>query len=292
MKINRTKNTIKSILSGILNKILVLILPFMVRTIFIRTLGIEYLGLNSLFTSILNVLNLAELGVGSAITFSMYKAIANDNESEICALENYYKKMYKYIGIIILIIGILILPFITKFCNNDIPANVNIYILYILYLLNTVISYFLFSYKTSILQAHQKVYIINNVNTIVKVCMNIFQMIFLLLGKDYYIYVIIIIIATIIENVINAIIVNKKYPAYVPKGNIDDVEKKGITKKVKALFFYKVGGVVLNSIDSIIISRFLGLMVLGKYNNYYYVITTLFGFLQIFTNSLVARSWK
>lgn len=288
MKLNRTKNAIKSIASGILNKVIVLILPFIVRTIFINTLGIEYLGLNSLFTSILNVLNLAELGIGSAITFSLYGAIASDDRKLICALENYYKKIYRILGSVILIIGIVMLPFITYFCNNDVPNGINIYYLYLLYLVNTTLSYFLFAYKKSLLQAHQKVYIINNVSTAVKVIMNILQIVFLLMGKDYYIYVCIIIIATILENIINAVIANKKYPNYIPEGKLTTQEKEKITEKIKALFFYKVGGVVLNSVDSIVISRYLGLAMLGKYNNYYYVITTLFGFLQIFTNAMVA----
>lgn len=288
MKLNRTKNTIKSIWAGLVNKILILILPFIVRTIFIRTLGIEYLGLNSLFTSILSVLNIAELGVGSAIIFTMYGAIAKDDDDMICALENYYKHMYRWIGTIIFIIGILIMPFIKNLCSGDIPDDINIYILYILYLINTVLSYFLYSYKTSLLQAFQKVYIINNVNTISKIIMNILQIIFLIMGRNYYTYVIVIILATIIENIINAVIVNKKYPKYKPNGTIATKEKKIISNKIKALFCYKIGGVVLNSVDSIVISKYLGLTILGKYNNYYYVITAIFGFLQIITNAMVA----
>ena len=288
MKLNRTKNTVKGIFAGLLNKVLVLILPFFVRTIFIKKLGVEYLGLNSLFTSILNVLNMAELGVGSAIVFTMYKAIANDDDKLICALVNYYKFIYRIIGIVVLLIGLIILPFITLFAKGDIPTDINIYLLYVLYLINTVLSYFLFSYKTSLLQAFQKVYIINNVNSISKVLMNVLQIIFLLMGKKYYSYVIAIIIATIMENIINAYIVNKKYSQYKPKGEMKKEEKTLITKKINALFFYKLGGIVLNSVDSIVISKFLGLTILGKYNNYYYVISALFGILQVLTSAMVA----
>jgi len=288
MKLDRTKNSIKGIKSGIINKIIVLILPFIVRTIFIKKLGIEYLGLNSLFTSLLNVLNLAELGVGSAIVFSLYRAIARNDTDEINALVNYYKKVYKIIGIIVCLIGIIFIPFIRIFCNNDIPSNINIYYIYILYLINSVSSYFLFAYKNSILVAFQQNYIINNVNTFIKILLNILQIMFLMLGRSYYIYVILIIFSTILENLVNAIIVQKKYPQYIPKGELKDTTKQNILKKVKALFLYKIGNIVLTSVDSIVISSFLGLSILGKYNNYYYVITALFGFFQVYYNALLA----
>lgn len=288
MKLNRTENSIKSIITGFINKVLTLILPFLVRTIFIKKLGVEYLGINSLMTSILSVLNIAELGVGSAIVFAMYKAIANDDEKLICGLVNYYKKVYRIIGTAVLIIGLAIMPFINYFSKGDIPLDINIYMIYLLYLINTVLSYFLFSYKTSLLQAHQKNYIINNINSIVKVLLNILQIVFLLMKNNYYIYIIIISIMTILENLINAYIVNRKYPQYRPIGEIEDEERKLINKKVSALFFYKLGGIVLNSVDSIVISRFLGLTILGKYNNYYYVLTTLFGFLEVLTSAMLA----
>ena len=288
MKIERTKNSIKGIISGFINKAVLLILPFFVKTIFINTLGMRYFGLNGLFANILNILNLAELGIGSAITFSMYNAIAQNDKDKICALENLYKKAYRIIGIIIFLVGILIMPVIKFICNGDIPSDINIYILYFLFLINTVFSYLFFAYKSSILVSHQQSYIINNVSTIVNIFMNIFQAVALLLGQSYYFYVILSLLATIIMNIINYIIVNKKYPNYKPRGDISKGEKKEIYNKIKALFFYRIGSVVLTSVDSIVITYFLGLTELGKYNSYYYVITTLFGFFQIFNASLLA----
>lgn len=288
MKLERTKNSVKGIVSGLINKIILLIIPFIVRTIFINTLGMEYLGLNSLFSSILNILNLAELGVGSAIVFSLYSAIAKNDEKEICALMNFYKKIYRIIGTIVIAIGLVMLPFIKKLCNGSVPDDVNIYILYLMYLANSASSYFLYAYKNCLLTAFQQTYIANNVSTLVKVILNVLQAIFLLLGQGYYVYLGLAILATIAENIINAIFATKKYPDYKAKGEIPKEEKNMIYKKVKALFLYKVGGVVLSSVDSIVISAFLGLTVLGKYNNYYYVITVLFGFLQIYINSMLA----
>ena len=288
MKLERTKNSISGIRSGIINKIVVLIAPFIVRTIFIRTLGIEYLGLNSLFSSILNILNLAELGIGSAIVFSLYSAIAKNNEEKICCLMNFYKKTYRIIGIVVVIIGLLILPFINIFCNGDVPNDMNIYFLFLMYLFNTALTYFLYAYKNCLLSAYQQTNIINNVNTCVKIVLNLLQAIFLILGQGYYVYLILLILATMAENIINAIIVTKKYPNYKAKGTLPKEEEQNIFRKIKALFLYKIGGVVLTSVDSVVISTFLGLTILGQYNNYYYVITALFGFFQVYTNAMLA----
>lgn len=288
MKIERTKNSLLGIISGFVNKIVSLILPFFVKSIFIRTLGIQYFGLNSLFTSVLSILNLAELGVGTAISYSMYSAIANDDKDMICALTNLYRKTYRIIGITIFFAGILFTPFIPMLCSTDVPPDINLYILYVMYLLNTAISYMLFAYKSSILVSHQKNYIINNINTVVNIVLNVSQAIILLIGKNYYWYLFLIILSTILYNLLIAFYTNIKFKEYKPIGEIDKVNKEKIYSKIKALFFYKIGSVVLTSVDSIVISYFLGLTVLGKYNGYYYVITTLFGFFQIYSNSLVA----
>lgn len=287
MKIERTKNSLLGIITGFVNKFVLLILPFFVKSIFINSLGMDYLGLNSLFVSLLNILNLAELGFSSAISFSMYKSIANNNKDEICSLLNLFKKMYNCIGLIIFVLGIILLPFIPLLCKNDIPANINIYIIYLLYLLNTAISYLMYAYKSSILTSHQKNYVINNINTIVNILLNIFQIVVIVVFKNYYLFVLLLLLSTIIYNIMISIYASKKYPEYIARGEIDKSEKNAIYKKVKALFFYRIGGVVLSSVDSVVISHYLGLTMLGKYNSYYYVITALFGFFQIFSNALL-----
>ena len=144
---SRTKNGIRNIGSGIINRILLIVFPFITRTILLYSLGSEYLGLNSLFTSILTVLNLAELGFGSALVFSMYKPIAENDKKKICALLSIYKKIFVTIGILIAILGIAITPFIPKIINGDIPANANIYILYIIFLVRQSIYYIIFLFE-------------------------------------------------------------------------------------------------------------------------------------------------
>ncbi len=283
---SRTKNSIRNIIFGLIYKVLALILPFIARTIIIYYLGIQYVGLSSLFTSILSMLNLAELGVGSAIVYSMYDAVAKNDEELICALLKVYKKVYTIIGIVILCIGLMILPFIGNIITGEIPTNINIYILYLFYLINTVVTYLLFAYKNSLFIAYQRNDLISKISAFVLVVQNILQIIFLVCTQNYYLYIIWMIIGNILKNLIINILSKKLFPTCVPQGNVNKIIIDNITKKVKALFLYKIGGMVLTSVDSIVISAMIGLTELGKYNNYYFIITSLFAFLAIFYDSV------
>lgn len=284
--IARTKNSIRNIGFGFAYKILALILPFIARTIIIYYLGIEYVGLTSLFTSILSMLNLAELGVGSAIVFSMYDAVAKDDQVLICALLKVYKKVYTVIGCVILTAGVIITPFLSRIISGDMPSDVNLYVLYYIYLANTVLTYFLFAYKNCLFVAHHRNDIISKISAIVLVLQNIAQIAFLIITKDYYLYIIWMLAGTILKNLLINYSSNRYYKRYAPKGNVNKTVVDNIVRKVKALFLYKVGGIVLTSVDSVVISAFIGLSVLGKYNNYYFIITSLFAFLAIFYDSI------
>ena len=143
MSESRAQNATRNVIFAVLLKLYQIIVPFGIRTIFIYTLGIQYIGLNGLFASLLNTLNLAELGVGTALVFSMYKPIAKHDTEMICALMNFYKKAYCVIGLVIMFLGIGLMPFLGIFIKSDIPANINIYILYLINLAGTVSTYFL-----------------------------------------------------------------------------------------------------------------------------------------------------
>lgn len=288
MKIQRTKNATRNIIFGVIQKLYQLICPFILRTIFIYTLGIQYLGLNSLFTSILSVLNLAELGVGSAMVFSMYKPIAEDDTEKICALMKLYKVYYRIIGSIILLIGLVLAPFIPNLISGKIPSDINIYIIYILNLLATVLSYWLFAYKNCLISAHQRIDISSKVSLGVSTLQYIVQAISLIVFSNYYIYLIITIIGQIATNIITAYITNKIYPQYKARGKLDKAEIKAIHQRIMDLFTSKIGSVVVDSADTIVISAFLGLQILAIYNNYYYIMTALFGFIGILFTSCTA----
>lgn len=191
MKIERTKNASRNIIFGGVLKIYQILIPFLMRTAMIYFMGVQYLGLNSLFTSILQVLNLAELGVGSAMVYSMYKPIAEDDEITICALLKMYKKYYNIIGLVIAIVGIIVTPFVPQLIKSDLPAELNIYILYLMNLGITVLSYWLFAYKNSLLQAHQRIDITSRVTLVTNTVQYALQLLVLIMLKDYYIYVIV-----------------------------------------------------------------------------------------------------
>lgn len=288
MRIDRTINATRNIIWGFIEKIAVVIMPFLTRTVLIRTLGAEYLGLNSLFASILQVLSISELGIGTAIVFSMYKPIAEDDNDLLCALLNVYKKIYYVIGSIILLVGLLIIPFLPRLISGDYPPDINLYVLYIIYLFNTVISYYLFAYKQALFSAYQRSDLISKRSALISLLSNIIQMTLLLLTKNYYTYAIIIPLATIFTNLANAYLANKKFPNIRCHGTISQERKSDIKKRIIGLLSFKVYNVVFTSVDTIVISAFLGLKPLAIYNNYYYIQSSLVGFLTIFTASITA----
>lgn len=284
----RTKNSIRNISWGIIEKIISIILGFIIRTILIKFLGAEYLGLNSLFGSILQVLNLAELGFGTAIVFSMYKPVAEKNRAKICALMNLYKKVYRIVGLIVAILGLLILPFLDKIINGNPPDGINIYVLYLIYLFGTVSSYWLFAYKNVLLTAHQRNDVFSNINSILNIVKSIVQIIIIVFIKDYYLFVIMIPITSILCNIICALITNNKFPEYNPEGKIEENELKEIKKRVIGLVTQRLCGTTRNSFDSIFLSAFNGLTTVAMYNNYYSIILYIQTFLGIVTSSITA----
>ena len=167
----RTKRTVWNTMWGFVQKLVMIFSPFIIRTIIIKILGAEYLGLNSLLTSVLQILNMAELGFSSAIVFSLYEPLAQKKTSKVCALMALYRKIYRYIGCGILVVGICLTPFLHVFIKNGVPADINLYAIYLMYLANTVLSYLLFAYKSALLDASQHYDIISKVNTLV--CFNI-----------------------------------------------------------------------------------------------------------------------
>lgn len=274
MKSNRKKSSIKNMITAVSSNIITIIIGLVAQAIFIKILGSEYLGLNGLFSNVISMLGIVELGMGSAIIYNMYKPIAENNIEKIKSLMKFYKKSYLIITLIISVIGILIIPFIKYIVDiESITVNINVYIVYLLFLSETIASYIL-SYKRSMLYADQKEYVTNIVHIGYTICMNISQLIVLYITKNYYLYLIIKIIMRFIENIILAIIVNKKYKYLNDKNviNLDKETEKDIFKKIKALFFHKIGAFVVLGTDNIIISKYLGIVVVGLYSNYYMII--------------------
>lgn len=282
MKIHRAQNAARNIVFGFLQKIFQFLLPFVMRTAMIYWMGVEYLGLGSLFTSVLNVLSLAELGVGSAMVYSMYLPIAENDTKTICALLRLYRIYYWVIGSVIAGVGLILLPFIPYLTNGDVLPGMNLYLLYLFSLATTVISYLGYAYKNSLLAAFQRVDIQSKIAMAISTLTYAVQLMVLFFMRDYYAYLLTALAAAILNNLVTGWIVTRRYPQYHPKGKLPEEKVEQLHRQIRDLFTAKIGGVVLNSSDSLVISAFLGLSLLAVYQNYFYIVSALMGIMSIF----------
>ncbi len=285
---SRTRNSIRNLVTAVVGQGIGFIVSFIARYFFIKTLGRDYLGLNGLFTNILTILSLAELGVGEAITYSLYKPLAEGDTRKCKMLMQVYKKVYNWIGVGILTIGILLTPFLSLIIK-DMPDIKYIELIYILYVVNTAVSYF-FSYRRNLIIADQKRYIATLIRYIVHILFTFLEIIYLIIYKNFIGYLVIMIIATLADNVWVSIRAKKMYPYLKDKDDIplDKETKKSIVKNTKAMMMHKVGGVVVNSTDNILLSRIVSLSSVAIYSNYYFITNALNSVSQHVFNSVTA----
>lgn len=283
---NRSKNAVRNVVFGMINKLVVVFLPFLIRSFIIKEFGADYLGLSSLFSSILQLLSLTELGFGTAIIYSMYKPVAENDEKTLSAILLFYRKIYSVIGIIILCFGLVLIPFLPHLINGEVPDRINILYLYLLYLANTSISYFLFAYKSSLIIAYQRNDITSNINTAVHIFVYSLQFIAICVFHNYYAYTAMLIVGTIVNNLSVNICVKKLFPNIKPVGTLSAETRGIIITKTKGLFIDRLCHVSRNAFDSVFLSAFLGLVVTGKYSNYYYIMNSVIGFLLVITSSI------
>jgi len=286
MKIDFAKNTKRNIASAIVNKALGLLFPFLNRTLFLWLLGPEYLGLNGLFTSIIGVLMLADLGFGTAVVCSMYKPIADDDRELVCAYLRFYRTVYRWVGAAIFIVGLCLLPFLRNLVHGDIPPDINLHVLYLIHLINTSASYFLFAYRGSVLNAHQRNDVLTNIHTATSIAQYIVVFLILLLTRNYYCYITATVVFTVIINLLTVHEARRLFPYIEPRGTLSAAQRRQVVSDVKNIFMHKVGAVISNSIDNVVISAFLGLVAVAAYGNYYYVVTAVSGLTWAFYNSM------
>lgn len=266
----RTSNSLRNISTGMIAQIIQMILGFVSRTIFIKYLAVEYLGVNSLFSNILSMLSLAELGLGAAFIYSLYKPLSEGNKIEITTIIRFYKKTYLFVGIFIFITGLLFIPFLSGIIPQK-PAAIteDIRLIYFIFLFNTAVSY-LFSYKISLLDADQKVSVATKNSMLFSIAQIVLQILVLILTRNFILYLLIQSIVQFTSNWYISKIVDRQYP-FLKENNhlkIDKSVRNKIVKNIKATFFIKIGGVLVNGTDSLFINYFVGLAVLGKYSNY------------------------
>lgn len=272
---SRSKNSARNVAYAIVGQSFGLIISFIARIVFIKTLGKEFLGLNGLFTNILSILSLAELGVGEAIIFGLYKPLAKGDKTKCKMLMQFYKKVYIAIGIIILLVGITLTPFL-HFFIKDVPDIKDIPLIYILFVINTSVSYF-FSYKRNLIIADQKKYITTIYRYLFFFILNLVQIGYLILFKDFIGFLVCQIAFTILENFFVSKKANQLYPYLLEKDKVpmDDESKKEIFKNTKALMMHKIGGTAVSATDNIILSSFVSVAAVGIYSNYYLITNAL-----------------
>lgn len=274
MKSERKKSSFKNMITAVSSNVLTIIVGLVAQAVFIKILGSEYLGLNGLFSNVISMLGIVELGMGSAIIYNMYKPIAENDHEKIKSLMQFYKKSYRIITLIISIIGIMIIPFIKYIVDiESVTVDINVYLVYILFLLETICSYIL-SYKRSMLYADQKEYITNIIHMGYTILVNTMQLTFLYFTHDYYLYLIIKVMMRLVENIVISSYVNRRYSYLLDNKvtKLDSKTEKDIFQKIRALLFHKIGTFIVSGTDNIIISKYLGLVTVGLYSNYYMII--------------------
>ena len=281
---SRTRNSLKNIKYAVIGQAVALFISFIARMVFVKTLGSEYLGINGLFTNILSILSFAELGVGAAIVYSLYKPLAEKNVPKVKALMKLYKWAYITIGSIIALIGMTITPFLSLIIK-DMPDIPHIDLIYLMFVANSAISYF-FIYKRSLIIADQKRYIATFYRYGFFVVLNIFQIIVLLVTKNYIIFLILQILFTIVENLAISRKADSIYPFIREKTTepLDAETKHTIGKNIRAMMGHKFGGIVVNGTDSLLISKLFGVIAVGLYSNYLLILSAL--------NTIIAMAFQ
>lgn len=276
-KLNRTKAaTINSSVASIA-QLIQLIMQFASRSVFINVLGSDFLGLNGLFLNLLGYLNFAELGLGAAITFSLFDPLVNNDKQQIAAIMSLFKKWYRFIALFVLAGGLILTPFVPHLINGGVQhLNINVYIAFLLALSNTVFSY-LMTYKRTLLIADQKGYI-NTLNTVgYNIAGQLLQIITLILFKSFYIYLIIQAVTMVISNYHVSRVVDKTYP-YLKVYSREKVSSKVIgymKKNISGMLSAKMGGIIVNGTDNLLLSYYIGLTSVAMYANYTMIITGL-----------------
>lgn len=285
---SRTENSIRNTAVALIGQASTLILSFITRTVFIRSLGASYLGINGLFTNILSVLSFAELGFGTAIVYALYKPLAEQDKRQVSALMNFYAKIYRFIGLFIFVAGTVLIPNLDFFIGDisELPAELPpLWVVYILYLLNSSTSYF-FNYKRTLVTASQNGYI-DSINTLtVSVIRNVLQIIVLVIWHAFIPYLVIQIGCTLLGNVFISIKADKLFP-YLKEFRHEKLEKEkiiSIIRNVLAMACHKLGSVIVSGTDNILISKFVGVVATGYYSNYTLLTSTVKTFyIQLFS---------
>ena len=275
MQQSRTRNSVINSLTSVTTQILTVVMNFVVKIVFTRTISMEYLGVNGLFANIITMLSLADLGIGTAIPYSLYKPLAEGDHHKVKVLMKFYSKVYNVIGVVVLLIGLGLIPFLPYLIKGG-EGVPDLNLIYALFVIHSASSYF-FVYKRFLIDSDQKGYITARITFIFSFVLSLVQIGILYLWHNFILYLVSSIVFVILQNIYISHKATKLYP-YIKEKTDEKLEKedvKEITKNVGSLFIYKVGSVVTNGTDNMIISKFLGLIPVGIYSNYVLVTKSL-----------------
>lgn len=283
----RTKKSAINMATSLISQFVVILMGFISRRVMINSIGVEYLGINGLMNNVLTILSLAESGIGTAMVYALYKPLAENDIPKIKALMNFYKNTYRVLASVTAIIGLSILPFLDIFMKDNTVKNSGL--IYLMFLFSSVSSYF-FSYKISMNNADQNKYIATIFDTVTQVLVLIIKVIILYITQNYILFLSIDIGSTLIKNLILSRIMDKKYP-YLKENNkfkLDNETKNTLYTNVKALFFGKIGYIISNSSDNLVISSMISIKTVGLYSNYTTLVSSVTGFVSVFMSSISA----
>lgn len=287
MQESRTKNSVRNISFSLIYYVAQIVLTFLVRILFLRVFVEEFLGVNTLFSNIINILSVVESGFGSAIVFALYKPVAENDEQKVRQLVRLYKKYYSIIALIVCGLGLLITPFLPVLIKDFHNINLNLYLLFLVFLTSSIITY-LTAHRRALFYTSQRSDIETKINMVGYFTTIIVQILAILVFKNYYVYAIAGLINVVVISTLIVFVTDRKYKRFLIKPNeaINKEESKKITKNVFALIYHKIGGIVLTATDSLILSAFIGSAILGKYANYLFITTSLNTLLAIIVGSM------
>ena len=287
-KKSRTANVALASVAGIGNQLCKILGSFVYRTVFLMILSKEYLGINGLFTNIIQLFSLAELGIGAAILYRMYKPFAQQDTRQIAALLNFYKKVYRLIALAVCVLAICLFPFIHHIVNvEELPSDVNLSTIYFLFVLQSVSSYF-FVYKQSLLTADQRGYTVTLIATLVDLFMNVARIVALLITKDYAVVLASGIFISIAVNFLFSVVISRMYREITTqKETLDKGTRKQILSDTFALMCHKVGQIVVTGTDNLVMAKFVGLASVGIYSNYLMIYTALHGLIVSISGNII-----
>ena len=273
---SRSKNSIKNASSEIIVRLLTAGSKFVLRTVFIYTLGIQYNGVAGLFNDILFVFSLAELGISRAIAYALYKPLAMKDDDSIVRIMKFYKRVYRIIALVIMLAGLCLIPFLKYLVKGIDDVKEPIWLIFILFVIQSASSY-LFIYKATLLEANQQKRIVSYINIVASIVQVVCESVILIVFKEYLLYLVFSIASTILKNIVISYVAQRQFPILKRKavGPLTKEEKKQITADIGGMAIYNVSHVAVQTTDTIVTAAFFSTTIVGILSNYRLIVNTI-----------------